>query len=374
MKTKTLLLGSLVLSSFLFSQVGVNNSNPQATLDVTAKTTDGSKPEGLIAPRLTGDQIRLGNNSYATAQTGTIIYATSGDSAPAGKTINITAPGYYYFDGNIWQQFSGITGDITNDAWVNDFSNTMVKLGTKSDGSTVRDAGTDFVAKDNGNVGIGTISPNLNLEVVGQPSNASRLDGIKSPIITGAQLRAKNYTAAQVGTLIYVTQADVAPAGQTINVTDIGYYYFNGSVWVRFQPGGNAQEGSSVKKTIYNATGGDPTKTITIGDMVFRFNSNFNGPQIALASNPSASKSLYIGVETNYATNGFEYDANTLTYNSSNYTTFQNVFSNGSKQAMANGERNMANILDYNNNRYYRVTWYVNGPNPYTWAIIAEQF
>ncbi|SIS76250.1 hypothetical protein [Chryseobacterium gambrini] len=35
----------------------------------------------------------------------------------------------------------------------------MVKLGTKSDGATARDVGTDFVAKDNGNVGIGTDSP-----------------------------------------------------------------------------------------------------------------------------------------------------------------------------------------------------------------------
>lgn len=365
---------TLMISPLAISQVGINNSSPQATLDVTSKTSDGSKPEGIIAPRLTGDQIKSADSNYATNQTGTLIYATSAVSSPSPKTTNIIAAGYYYFDGNIWQKVSGSSGDTTNDAWINDPSNTMVQLGTKSDGSTARDPGTDFVAKDNGNVGIGTTSPNLNLEVIGRPTDASRLDGIKSPLITGNQLRAKNYTAAQAGTLIYVTQVDSAPAGQTINVTDIGYYYFDGSVWVRFQPGGNAQEGLSVKKTIYNASGGDPSKTITVGGMVFRFNSNFNGPQMALASNPLTNKRLYMGVETNYATNGFEYDANVLTFNSSNFATFQNLFSNGSKQSLANGEKNMANILDYNNNRYYRVTWYVNGPNPYTWAIIAEQF
>lgn len=52
------------------------------------------------------------------------------------------------------------SGDTTNDAWVNDNANSMVKLGTQSDGMTARTAGTDFVAKNTGNVGIGTASPN----------------------------------------------------------------------------------------------------------------------------------------------------------------------------------------------------------------------
>lgn len=153
-------------STAVYSQVGVNNTDPKATMDITAKTTDGSKPEGLIVPRLTGDQIRLGNTSYTSAQTGTIIYSTSGDSAPSGKTINITAPGYYYFDGSVWQKvITGSTGDITNDAWVNDNGNTMVKIGTQSDGTTARATGTDMVVKDNGYVGIGTTSPAFPLTV-----------------------------------------------------------------------------------------------------------------------------------------------------------------------------------------------------------------
>lgn len=165
MNTKTLLLGFLFFTTLVFSQVGINNSNPQATLDVTAKTTDGSRPEGLITPRLTGNQIRSGNASYTTAQTGAIIYATSGDSAPAGKTINITAPGYYYFDGSIWQKIiTGSTGDTTNDAWVNDNTNSMVKLGTQSDAVTARIAGTDVVIKDNGYMGIGNVAPNAKFD------------------------------------------------------------------------------------------------------------------------------------------------------------------------------------------------------------------
>ncbi|PKF75596.1 hypothetical protein [Chryseobacterium sp. PMSZPI] len=80
-------------------------------------------------------------------------------------------------------------------------------------------------------VGINTSSPNATLEVLGDPANASKLDGIIPPRITGAELRAKNYGASQIGAMVYVTLADTAPAGQTINVTRTGYFSFDGTVW-----------------------------------------------------------------------------------------------------------------------------------------------
>lgn len=161
----------VLFSMTAFAQVGINNTSPKATLDITAKTT-GSKPEGLIVPQLTGDQIHTATITaspavYNTTHKGLIIYATSADSSPTGATANITAPGYYYFDGSIWQKILGSTsGDTTNDAWINDTTNTQVKLGTKTDG-TARAAGTDFVINDDGKVGIGTSSPTVNLDVIG---------------------------------------------------------------------------------------------------------------------------------------------------------------------------------------------------------------
>ena len=114
---KKLILPFVILASTVaYSQVGVNNTDPKATMDITAQTTDGSKPEGLIAPRLTGDQVRAGNASYTSIQTGAIVYSTSADSSPSGKTVNITAPGYYYFDGAVWQKMntSSTTGSDTS--------------------------------------------------------------------------------------------------------------------------------------------------------------------------------------------------------------------------------------------------------------------
>jgi len=63
-------------------------------------------------------------------------------------------------------------------------------------------------------VGVNTQNPVVTLDVVGKPTDTSSLDGITAPRITGAQLRAKTYTTAQTGTLVYITAADTAPAGQ----------------------------------------------------------------------------------------------------------------------------------------------------------------
>jgi hypothetical protein len=103
----------LLFSITAFAQVGINNTSPKATLDITAKT-NGTKPEGLIIPQLSGSDIRIATAAsvYGTAQKGLIVYASAADSAPAGATASITAPGYYYFDGSVWQKIA--TGNTLN--------------------------------------------------------------------------------------------------------------------------------------------------------------------------------------------------------------------------------------------------------------------
>lgn len=80
-------------------------------------------------------------------------------------------------------------------------------------------------------VGINTGGPQATLDVVGFPSNTNKLDGVIAPRLTGAQLSAKNYTAAQTGAIVYVTVVEAAPAGQTAAVVSPGYYYFDGTKW-----------------------------------------------------------------------------------------------------------------------------------------------
>ncbi|WP_312903178.1 phage tail protein [Chryseobacterium taichungense] len=99
-------LAVLFISLTIFAQVGINNTSPQATLDITAKTTGNTTAEGLIAPRLEGIDIKGKDGKYDIAQKGAIVYALSAVASPSVKTANITAEGYYYFDGSIWQKVS----------------------------------------------------------------------------------------------------------------------------------------------------------------------------------------------------------------------------------------------------------------------------
>ena len=109
----------LMLFVALFSAVKMNaqvtigaDREPQATLDVVASDTSSTTvPEGVIAPRLTGDQLQAKDPAYGSDQTGAIVYVTAAVSGtPAGKTVNVTAVGYYYFDGNVWQSLKGAGG------------------------------------------------------------------------------------------------------------------------------------------------------------------------------------------------------------------------------------------------------------------------
>jgi hypothetical protein len=98
---------AIMAGTTVFSQVGVNTNTPQTTLDITAIETDGSTAEGIMAPRLTGDQIKGKDLRYTLAQTGAMVYATEAVvGVPAGKTVNITTKGYYFFDGILWQKIA----------------------------------------------------------------------------------------------------------------------------------------------------------------------------------------------------------------------------------------------------------------------------
>ena len=163
----------LMLTGTAFAQegrVGINTTDPKTTFDVNGKIDGSGKLlttdiTGMQAPRLTRAELTAkGNVLYGADQKGALVYitdVTAGDALT--QRINITAAGYYYFDGAVWQKMASASeADITNDAWVNDAPNTMVKLGTLSDGTSARPAGREFVILDTGNVGIGTTAPNSN--------------------------------------------------------------------------------------------------------------------------------------------------------------------------------------------------------------------
>lgn len=184
-------------------------------------------------------------------------------------------------------------------------------------------------------VGIETDTPQATLDVVGKPADNSVLDGIIAPRLEGAQLRAKTYTSAQIGALVYVTLADTAPAGQTIDVTAAGYYYFNGLKWVL------AGVGNMVN--IYTASGAlTSNRTLTLSG----FPLNFTGAQ--QRTNWNANGLLTVN---NLQTTGGEASVGFIGGNNSNFYIQQ--FRGGTVQMIANG----------NNNRLFIGTSYTTPPS-----------
>lgn len=169
MKKKILPLTVILVSTLGYAQVGINTTTPQSTMDITAKNSNGTSTlvDGLLIPRV--DRQRAVN--MASVQPSTLIYVNNISTGSAtGQGSNIDSVGFYYFDGSTskWTKLNsdGITGDPTPDAFIDDSANTMVKLGATSSGS-VRVAGSDFVIKDNGQVGVGTSVPLQKLDVRG---------------------------------------------------------------------------------------------------------------------------------------------------------------------------------------------------------------
>jgi hypothetical protein len=105
----TSLLAAIIFAAFsLNAQVTIGSGDmPQATLDVVTSSLDAKTPEGVIAPRMTGDQIKAKDDAYTDKQNAALVYATTASSdmnKPGMKTRNIISKGYYYYDapGKVW--------------------------------------------------------------------------------------------------------------------------------------------------------------------------------------------------------------------------------------------------------------------------------
>ncbi|AZA84328.1 hypothetical protein C1637_05665 [Chryseobacterium lactis] len=119
MKTKFTQFSAILISGFSFAQVGFNTTIPKTTVDVSAKRdnsgviTDNTQTFGLQAPRLTRAELTVNTATYGSDQRGALIYitdVTGGDAT--GQRINVTAMGYYYFDGAVWQRLTEATNTI----------------------------------------------------------------------------------------------------------------------------------------------------------------------------------------------------------------------------------------------------------------------
>lgn len=101
-KLKYLLL--FLSISFYYSQVGINTKTPETTLEIVGNPNDPKHYDGIIPPRLTGNQ--LAKKKYSFAKKGAVVFVTDAATNLSDQVVNLSGAGLYYFDGDIWQAFS----------------------------------------------------------------------------------------------------------------------------------------------------------------------------------------------------------------------------------------------------------------------------
>lgn len=90
--------------------VGVNTDEPKTTLQINGDAATNTHRDGVLLPRLTGDQLHAKDFTKDGAGaaydfSGTIVYVTAAASAAnqanTEQTEYVTAPGFYFFDANV---------------------------------------------------------------------------------------------------------------------------------------------------------------------------------------------------------------------------------------------------------------------------------
>lgn len=175
----------LILTQITFAQVGISNEEPKATLDIVGKPTETATPDGVIAPRISRQQL-IAKTGYTAAQTGTIVYVTDLTGTTNAATSKISEIGYYYFDGAQWKSMNStakfVYGDVKqgfqtvdHDGWIQ--LNGRLKSSLTSAQQTIAS-----------NLGFGANLPDATDKVLKQKSNVNTVGGINSVTIAQANL------------------------------------------------------------------------------------------------------------------------------------------------------------------------------------------
>jgi len=128
----------LLTTGVYFAQIGINTPNPQTTLDIVGNGASTSSKDGVTAPRLTRQQLAAKTaGTYTAAQLGAMVYVTdattpTGTTPSLAQTVEITTPGYYFFNGTVWKN--------VNDGALNIYNSN----GTLADNRVVTTAGNQL--------------------------------------------------------------------------------------------------------------------------------------------------------------------------------------------------------------------------------------
>lgn len=222
------------------AQVGINTTDPQATLHVE-KRTDQTKPDGIIPPRFTGDELRAKSAAYGAQQNGTIVYVTESVTATNDpKTAAVLSKGLFVYDAfasngsgtglwNVMQQgpatpASGTTGDGAYSSRMRG-TLSLLNLGINLLGSAVQTIALPTAAS----------LPNSNVDLTSTQITTTSIDSyyvipssgiyhVSYSYRTGQGLRLELLGANRPGLII--TKTALGAAAST--ATTVDYRYFGG--------------------------------------------------------------------------------------------------------------------------------------------------
>lgn len=89
------LLASLLLGCTISAQVGIKTTDPQGSLDVAYVSANPTSPQGILFPRMTGNEIQA--MTLTPQQNGLFVFATSVPTSQIPRTSLITESGLYYY-------------------------------------------------------------------------------------------------------------------------------------------------------------------------------------------------------------------------------------------------------------------------------------
>ncbi|GAB1308861.1 hypothetical protein KH5_15440 [Urechidicola sp. KH5] len=145
----TLAIG--LIANFLFAQVGVNNTDPKSSLDITASNSAApSNTDGILIPRID----TFPSTSPGLDQHGMMVFLTT--------AVGLDLPGFYYWDNDLSNWIT-----ISVPIRINDLVDGKSDYDGSNNGSSIFlgiNAGINDDGTDNQNVGIGLGSMRDNID------------------------------------------------------------------------------------------------------------------------------------------------------------------------------------------------------------------
>ncbi|QIK55085.1 hypothetical protein G7051_12335 [Dysgonomonas sp. HDW5B] len=152
-------------------------------------------------------------------------------------------------------------------------------------------------------VGVNTEDPKATFDVMPTNTGASTAEGFIAPRLTRTQIISKDtqYALPQTGTIVYVTDLSGSTTTKTAKITQIGYYYFDGTLWQPFTSSAVASSnpwykvGTALPSTLNTDDSYLTAKTVIGGNTIASINGGTNNAQLTVVGEDAFINGITVG-------------------------------------------------------------------------------